>query len=90
MTLRGLGEVPVGAVAEDSHEVLRGHTYQVLVVAGLEVDLDHRRKFDANDVAAGRDYVAAYVPYVHYVEGLWDAATGARGHHAEHATQHVH
>lgn len=50
----------------------------------------HRRKFDANDVAAGRDYVAAYVPYVHYVEGLWDAATGARGHHAEHATQHVH
>jgi hypothetical protein len=24
------------------------------------------------------------------VEGLWDAATGARGHHAEHATQHVH
>ena len=57
----------------------------------------HRRKFDANDVAAGRDYVAAYVPYVHYVEGLWDAATGARGHHAveggahaAHAGHHVH
>jgi hypothetical protein len=50
----------------------------------------HRRKFDANDVAAGREYVAAYVPYVHYVEGLWDAATGAHGHHAEHAAPHAH
>jgi len=45
----------------------------------------HRRKFDVNDVRAGREYVEAYVPYVHYVEGLWDAATGAAGHHAEHA-----
>jgi Family of unknown function (DUF6448) len=50
----------------------------------------HRREFDGNDVAGGRDYVAAYVPYVHYVEGLWDAATGARGHHAEHADHHAH
>jgi hypothetical protein len=49
----------------------------------------HRRKFDANDVAAGRDFVAAYVPYVHYVEGLWDAATGVHGHHAEHAGHHA-
>jgi len=50
-----------------------------------------RRKFDANDVAAGRDYVAAYVPYIHYVEGLWDAATGTQGQHAEHpGHHHVH
>jgi Family of unknown function (DUF6448) len=27
-----------------------------------------RAKFDANNVAAGRRYVEAYVPYVHYVE----------------------
>jgi hypothetical protein len=52
-------------------------------------DAYHRRKFDVNDVAAGRDYVAAYVPYVHYVEGLWDTATGAHGHHAEHAPHHA-
>jgi hypothetical protein len=50
----------------------------------------HRRKFDANDVAAGRDYVAAYVPYVHYVEGLWDAAIGTHGHHAEHTGHRAH
>jgi hypothetical protein len=43
-----------------------------------------RRKFDANDVAAGREYVEAYVPYIHYVERLWqDATSAAHGHHAE-------
>lgn len=49
----------------------------------------HHRKFDVNDVRAGREYVEAYVPYVHYVEGLWDAATGAVGHHAEHGAHHA-
>jgi hypothetical protein len=58
-----------------------------------------RKRFDLNDVAAGRKYVAAYVPYVHYVERLWDAATseahghapehGAHAHHPEHAV-HAH
>jgi hypothetical protein len=53
-------------------------------------DAYHRRKFDANDVAAGRAYVEAYVPYVHYVEGLWEVATGAHGHHGEHEERHAH
>ena len=44
----------------------------------------HHRNFDVNDVGAGREYVEAYVRYVHYVEGLWDAATGVAGHHAGH------
>jgi len=44
----------------------------------------NRKKFDINDVEAGRSYVQAYVPYVHYVEGLWEAATNiAKGHYAE-------
>jgi hypothetical protein len=50
----------------------------------------HHRKFDVNDVRAGREYVEAYVPYVHYVEGLWDAATGTVGHHASHGHHAVH
>lgn len=46
---------------------------------------EHRKKFDLNDVPAGRAYVEAYVPYIHYVERLWQAATGsAHGHHVEH------
>lgn len=47
-----------------------------------------RRTFAVDDVAAGRKYVEAYVPYVHYVERLWEAATSsAHGHHAEHVAQ---
>ena len=45
-----------------------------------------KQSFDPDDVPAGRRYVEAYVPYVHYVERLWEAATGApHGHAAEHA-----
>ena len=31
--------------------------------------------FAVDDVAAGREYVAAYESYLHYVEQLWEAAT---------------
>jgi hypothetical protein len=51
-----------------------------------------KQAFDVDDVAAGREYVEAYVPYVHYVERLWEAATGpVHGHHPEHgaATHHA-
>ena len=44
-------------------------------------------------VAAGREFVAAYVEYVHYVERLHQAATGAAALHAEDAApagEHVH
>lgn len=34
-----------------------------------------RQSFDPNDVAAGRKYVEAYVPYVHFVEKIWETAT---------------
>lgn len=50
-----------------------------------------RRKFDANDVSAGRAYVEAYVPYIHYVEQLWhDAKGGAHGHQPEGHHAHGH
>jgi hypothetical protein len=41
----------------------------------------------ADDVAAGRRWVAAYVPFVHWAEGVYAAAAGAEhaGHGAEHA-----
>lgn len=37
----------------------------------------------AESVEAGRHYVATYVTFVHYVEGLHAAATAGAGHHAE-------
>jgi hypothetical protein len=50
-----------------------------------------RKPFDPDDVAAGRAYVEAYVPYIHYVERLWQAATGAaHGHHAVHGEEAAH
>ena len=43
-----------------------------------------RRKYDVNDVAAGREYVKAYVEYIHFVERLHEAVTSpAAGHFAE-------
>jgi hypothetical protein len=49
-----------------------------------------RRKFDPDDVKAGRAYVEAYVPYVHYVERLWRDAQGAAHGHGEHHAGHAH
>jgi hypothetical protein len=43
-----------------------------------------RRNYDPNDLDAGRQYVKAYVEYVHFVERLHEAATrAAAGHYAE-------
>ena len=43
------------------------------------------RGFTPTDVAAGRAYVAAYVPFLHYVEGLHATAAGGHGHGAAEA-----
>jgi DNA-binding transcriptional MerR regulator len=46
------------------------------------------REFDPDDVAAGRAFVAAYVPYLHFVEVIHAAAhTEAHAHHPPHGTQ---
>ena len=34
-----------------------------------------KRDFDKNDVEAGREFVRAYVQYIHYVEGVHQATT---------------
>ena len=47
-------------------------------------DLQHKRNYRADDLAAGRDYIASYVTFVHYVEGLHQAVkAGAAGHYVE-------
>jgi hypothetical protein len=47
------------------------------------------RRFDQDDVKAGRDYVAAYVSYVHFVEQLYALAAGGRPHRHAHAAEPV-
>jgi len=41
------------------------------------------RKHADESVEAGRKYVAAYVEYIHYVEGIRGAVMGQGGQHAE-------
>lgn len=50
-----------------------------------------RNKFDPNDVSAGREYVAAYVMFIHYVERLYEAAKSqVHGHFPETEEGSVH
>ncbi len=43
------------------------------------------KKHAGKSVEAGREYVEAYVQYMHYVEGLHDAIMASGGHHADHS-----
>ena len=45
-------------------------------------EVSARKNFAKDDVSAGREYVEAYVKYVHYVEGVYDAANRAVTEHA--------
>jgi len=67
---------------------------EVLLVEQVRHGLSERfhaaevaRDFAPEDVEAGRAYVAAYVPFLHYVEGVYEAALGgSHGHSAPAAT----
>jgi hypothetical protein len=65
------------------------------VDASCANERDGQKKHADESVEAGREFVAAYVGYVHYAEGLHAAAQGAGAHHektpptAEHA-RHKH
>jgi hypothetical protein len=43
-------------------------------VLGQLKEVMTKRQFDKDDVAAGQAYVRAYVPFIHYVERLYEAA----------------
>jgi hypothetical protein len=78
-----------GSVAELQKIV--GDAVQVGVQRHFQEALEHRR-YDPNDVAAGRAFVKAYVEYTHFVEGVYETAATA-GHHehgaaAEHEGDH--
>jgi hypothetical protein len=79
-------------VAATDHALSTGKSEEVerLLVHALRDGLRERfqaalarRAFDANDVAAGREYIHAYVPLLHYVERLYDAATAGAELHGD-------
>ena len=56
---------PVAKLVSDrTHKGLEKHFH----------DLMSKKKYNPNDVAAGRAFASSYVEYVHYVERLYDAA----------------
>ncbi len=40
-----------------------------------------KKNYDPNDVQAGREYVKAYVEYVHYIKWTYNTFHGPAGHH---------
>jgi hypothetical protein len=73
--------------------VANGSAAELAAFAGKEVErritdrfaeLQSKRNFNAGDLAAGRAYVASYVTFIHYVEGIHEAVEArAEGHYAE-------
>jgi hypothetical protein len=47
------------------------------------------RGYKPADVAAGREYVAAYVAYIHFVERIYEAANRPAEHHYPEAHEHA-
>lgn len=70
----GSDKALIQLLTEHVQEGVRKHFHEAL----------EKTKFAADDVAAGRGYVEAYVTYIHYVERLYDAAEKpVGGHYAE-------
>ena len=45
-----------------------------------------KKNFSPDDVEAGREYIEAYVPFIHYVERIYEAAVvPVEGHYSEEA-----
>lgn len=47
-------------------------------------ELQSKRNYDVNDLTAGRDYVASYVHFIHYVEALYSGDTKSMEHQHHH------
>jgi len=70
----GSAEELLGHLSEAVHQGIHQQFAQVMA----------KKKFKADDVEAGREYVKAYVEFIHYVERLYQAAnTPTEGHFHE-------
>ena len=70
----GSDEAVTQLLTDEVREGLNKHFKEVI----------EKKKYAPSDVAAGREYVEAYVTYIHYVERLHEAAEKrSSGHYAE-------
>jgi hypothetical protein len=84
-------EEPEPIIAATDRALERGSLDELerMLVGAVRAGLTERfsraraaREFRPGDVAAGRAFVAAYVPFTHWVEGVFTAAESAGEHHA--------
>jgi hypothetical protein len=98
------GLKPEGAEAEPGiaaadRALETGSVDALVALAAAEVEQGLRKRYAhvaekkkgvGESVAAGREYVAAYVDFIHYAEGVVQAAAGPAGHAGHEAPAHVH
>jgi hypothetical protein len=96
--LKPAGQDPDPAIAAADRSIDSGSPAAVekLLTGAVKAGVHERfarlaaEKRPGEDVAAGRAWVKAYVPYVHYAEGVYAAATHGAGAHAEAAPAPAH
>jgi hypothetical protein len=70
----GTDEAVIKLLTDKVREGIRAHFHEVV----------EKKRFATSDVAAGREYVEAYVTYIHYVERLYDSAErSSQGHYPD-------
>lgn len=87
----GLSEGPVVPRAEKAIETGDPGESIGFILKTVEDDLTIRfhhvmakKKYDVNDVAAGREYIEAFIGWVVYSHHLWLSVTTAAGHDGKH------
>lgn len=83
----------LGPAIEEADKALESGSVEKVVklvtdeaAAGIRkrfAEVRQKKQHAEHNVEAGREFVAAYVEYVHYVEGLHQSAEGATALHAE-------
>lgn len=83
---------PALVAADNALEAKNANAMLSLVGAAVKDGIEKRFKevvalsnYKPDDVEAGRKYVAAYVEYIHYVEGIHNATKGAAESHSDSA-----
>lgn len=57
------------------------------------MEVKGKKHYDSNDVKAGREYVRAYVEFIHFVENLFEASqkpVEGHGHEQQETGKHEH
>ena len=88
----GLSEGPVVPIAEKAIETGDSKETIDFILKTVEEDLNHRfhhvmekKTYDINDVAAGREFIEAFIGWVVYSHHLYMNVKGADSHGEKHA-----